>query len=86
MSNRGAFGGAHLLALAASPTFGSMALLSQMLGDDRFAALCSQAGLPSPLAGMTLMYLLMAVFHLPPWMRMIAARMEGRGRTASGSA
>ena len=86
MSNRDALGGAHWLALAASPTFGAMTLLSRMLGDDRVAALCSQAGLPSPLAGMTFMYLLMAVFHLPPWLRVIAARMEGPDRRASGPA
>lgn len=83
MSNRGALGVADRLALAAAPIFGSMALLTRTLGDDRVAALCTQAGLPSPLSGMTFMYLLMAVFHLPPWLRVIASRTERRDRRIS---
>ena len=78
MSIGDARGGARWLALAGSPTFGSMALLTGIFGDDRVAALCSQAGLPSPLADMAFMYLLMAVFHLPPWLRMIGSRTSSR--------
>lgn len=65
-------GAADWLSLAAAPTFGLMALLSIMLGDAHVAALCSQAGLPSPLAGMASMYLLMAAFHLAPWLKLTA--------------
>lgn len=57
------------LALAASPTFAAMALLSGVVGGDAAEMLCS-AGHASPLAGMTAMYLLMSLFHLPPWLRL----------------
>jgi hypothetical protein len=35
--------------------------------------LCSIAN-ASPLSGMVPMYLLMSVFHLPPWLKLIASR------------
>ena len=60
------------LYLAAAPTFAMMALLTAVL-DDR-SALCSIAN-ASPLSGMVLMYLLMSVFHLPPWLKLIAGRL-----------
>lgn len=58
------------LYLAAAPTFAMMALLTAVLGDG--SALCSVAG-TSPLSGMEAMYLLMSVFHLPPWLKLIAS-------------
>lgn len=62
----------RLLSLAAAPTFASMALLTSVLGSaDVF---CSATA--SPLTGMVLMYLLMAAFHLAPWLRLISG---GRG-------
>jgi hypothetical protein len=60
-----------LLYLAAAPTFAMMALLTAVLGDG--SALCSIAN-ASPLSGMVLMYVLMSVFHLPPWIKLIASR------------
>ncbi len=59
------------LGLAASPTFAAMALVSGVSGGE---VLCSAAHASplggSALAGMALMYGLMAVFHLAPWLRL----------------
>jgi hypothetical protein len=60
------------LALAASPVFALMALLSA-LGNDPAAILCSAVP-GSPLNGMATMYLLMGAVHLPPWLKLAAAR------------
>lgn len=62
-----------LLALAAAPTFAAMALWSVAFGGGPEAVICS-ASPASPLDGMTVMYLLMAVFHLSPWLRLTARR------------
>jgi hypothetical protein len=59
------------LYLAAAPTFAMMALLTAVLGDG--SALCSIAN-STPLSGMVPMYVLMSVFHLPPWLKLIASR------------
>lgn len=67
-----AIGAAGWLSLAATPVFAVMALLNAMSADGRPAALCSQAGLPSLLTGMGPMYLLMATFHLHPWLRFMS--------------
>jgi uncharacterized membrane protein (GlpM family) len=55
------------LALAATPTFAVMALLTISSGHDHPAMESTQACLLAPLSGMTAMYLLMAVFHLGSW-------------------
>jgi hypothetical protein len=60
------------LALAASPTFAIMALLTG-LGADPAQVLCSAANV-SPLTGMATMYLLMSAFHAAPWLKLIHAR------------
>ena len=65
---------ADWLALAAAPTFTLMALLTAYGDEDHVAALCTQAAVPSALAGMAPMYLLMAAFHLAPWLRLTAPR------------
>jgi hypothetical protein len=70
--NAAAHRSADGLALAASPTFAAMALLTGVLGDPA-EMLCSVAGV-SPLSGMALMYLLMSVFHAGPWLRLLRAR------------
>jgi hypothetical protein len=57
------------LALAASPTFATMALLTSIPGGGAAGMLCSAAH-PAPLSGMTAMYLLMSLFHLSPWLRL----------------
>lgn len=59
------------LALAAAPTFAAMALATQ-LGGGVPDLLCRSAPTGLPLDGMVLMYLLMAAFHLPPWLRLLA--------------
>ena len=62
---------AEWLGLAAAPTFAIMALLSGVLGAGQPDILCGAA---SPLSGMTVMYLLMSAFHLPPWLKLVAGR------------
>jgi hypothetical protein len=59
---------ADWLALAASPTFAIMALLTSGLGGGPAEMLCSAA---SPLSGMVAMYLLMSAFHAAPWLKLI---------------
>ncbi|MCK9916386.1 hypothetical protein MXD81_45255 [Microbacteriaceae bacterium K1510] len=64
-------GTADWLCLAATPTFAAMALLSGFSGGDS-DLLCAAMNGASPLNGMAAMYALMAVFHLSPWLRLIA--------------
>jgi hypothetical protein len=70
--NAAALRSSNRLYLAAAPTFAMMALLTAVLGDG--SALCSIAN-ASPLSGMVPMYVLMSVFHLPPWLKLIASRL-----------
>ena len=65
-------GTAGWLGLAAAPTFGTMALLTAVLSGGP-EPLCSvEHG--SLMSGMVPMYLLMGVFHVAPWLRLIARR------------
>lgn len=59
---------ADWLGLAASPVFAAMALNAAFA--DAADPICSAAKGPLPLQGMTFMYLLMCLFHLPPWMKL----------------
>ncbi|MBB4261182.1 hypothetical protein GGD64_005230 [Bradyrhizobium sp. CIR3A] len=60
------------LALAATPTFAIMAVLTAMIGGGP-DMLCG-AGQESVLGGMVPMYLLMSAFHSAAWLRLIAER------------
>jgi hypothetical protein len=64
-----ALGLAGFLCLAATPGFAIMALLTG-LGGTPMDRLCS-SGHGAPLSRMVTMYLLMSVFHLPPWLNLI---------------
>lgn len=57
------------LALAASPTFAAMALLTGVMSGPAEMLCSSVAGMP--LGGMVVMYLLMSAFHLAPWLRLV---------------
>jgi hypothetical protein len=59
---------AEVLALAASPTFAVMALLTVALGGGAAEMLCATA---SPVSGMATMYLLMSAFHVGPWLKLM---------------
>jgi hypothetical protein len=69
---RAALGGAGWLGLAASPTFALMGLVAAH--DALSGAICLAA--PGILAvdSMTAMYLLMSLFHLPPWLALARRR------------
>ena len=61
---------ADWLCLAAAPTFAGMALLTAAY--DNGDMMCMSGA--SMLGGMVPMYLLMAAFHLTPWLRLVARR------------
>jgi hypothetical protein len=63
-------GAAGWLAIAASPTFALMALFS--VHDAHRIALCSSGSSLLSIDGMTAMYLLMSLFHLPPWLKLVS--------------
>ncbi|TKT74366.1 hypothetical protein [Aquamicrobium sp. LC103] len=58
------------LALAASPTFASMAWIST---NDMQAMICASGTGILPIGGMVWMYLLMSFFHLSPWLKLASA-------------
>jgi hypothetical protein len=64
------------LALAATPTFAIMAVLTAMIGGGPADMLCA-AGHGAMLGGMVPMYLLMSAFHAGAWLRLIAERWGG---------
>ncbi len=61
---------ARLLSLSAAPTFLVMALWSAFTGATADAMCMSGNSLLSP-GGMTIMYTLMGVFHMPPWLALL---------------
>jgi hypothetical protein len=63
---------ADWLCLAATPTFALMALLTILFGSDAMAMMCTGGMSQSPFGGMLPMYLLMSLFHLPPWIELAA--------------
>jgi hypothetical protein len=62
---------ARWLALAATPTFAIMAVLTTLIGPGPADMLCG-AGQGSLLGGMLPMYLLMSAFHAAAWLRLLA--------------
>lgn len=62
---------ARWLGLAASPTFALMALIAAV--DAPPLALCAAGIRMLPIDGMTAMYVLMSLFHLPSWLKFLAA-------------
>src|SRR5262245_53666990 len=64
------------LSLAAAPTFGFMAALTRILDGGAQEFLCSAGPYFSALNGMTVMYLMMGLFHLVPWLKLISGRRE----------
>lgn len=58
---------ARWLALAASPTFALMAIASAI--DAQPMAVCGSMPGIDPAGGMTTMYALMGLFHLPAWLK-----------------
>ena len=74
--NVGAFWATDGLALAASPTLATMALLTSILGSGPAEMLCSATHV-SPLSGMATMYLLMSAFHARPWLMLIRGTLAG---------
>jgi hypothetical protein len=67
----------NYLRMAAAPSFAIMALLTAVNGSPQ-DLLCSAAQNVSPLTGMAAMYLLMSIFHSPPWLKLISSRRKGR--------
>jgi hypothetical protein len=63
------------LRLAASPTFAVMGWVSA--SDAPQSLMCSSASAVLPIGGMALMYLLMSLFHLSPWLE-LASRQAAR--------
>lgn len=61
------------LALAASPIFAAMAVLTSLHGDSPAEMFCSAEHI-SPLGGMATMYVLMSTFHATPWIRLVRTR------------
>ncbi len=67
---------AKWLHFAAAPTFAVMALVTVVLDSGLPNALCSAAGHVMPGGGMAPMYVLMAAFHLVPWLKLISSRRD----------
>jgi hypothetical protein len=65
-------GAAGWIGLAASPTFALMAWIG--VTDAPRIALCSLAPAMPPIDGMAWMYLLMSLFHVSPWLKLVSDR------------
>ncbi len=66
-----AFRAADGLALAASPIFAVMALLTAVDGSADMICLAAQDA--STLGGMVPMYMLMSAIHLAPWLKLVSS-------------
>ena len=65
---------ARWLGLAATPTFALMACMTAVGSSD--ISLCSVTPAFFPINEMAFMYVLMSVFHLSPWLKLISARLR----------
>jgi hypothetical protein len=72
-----ALGAADWLCLAAAPTFAVMALLTSVQSSGQPDIFCSAMHDASSLGGMVPMYVLMAAFHLAPWLKLVSSRRSG---------
>lgn len=77
-----AAGAATGLSLSATPVFAAMATLA--LDADALPLLCATAPDGPAAHGMATMYVLMSLFHLAPWLRLLAV--VGRPPPARGRA
>ncbi len=69
--SRGVLHTATWLSYVAAPAFATMAVLGGVL-DDESASICSSNHGGVPLMGMVSMYVLMSIFHLGPWLKVVA--------------
>lgn len=67
---------ARWLGLAAAPTFALMAWISAV--GSAGMTMCSAAPAFMPISDMALMYLLMSLFHVSPWLKLFSARSQHR--------
>jgi hypothetical protein len=65
---------ADRLCLAAAPAFAVMTLVTVVFDTSAANTMCASMARSAPFTGMTGMYVLMSVFHLPPWLNLIARR------------
>jgi hypothetical protein len=65
---------AERLCLAATPTFAAMALVEAVFGGQENIHCGAGHGLP--VDGMVLMYVLMSIFHAPPWAKRLGLSRE----------
>nr|WP_274631239.1 hypothetical protein [Mesorhizobium shangrilense] len=63
---------ADRLGLAVAPTFALMAWISAVGSPG--ITMCSAASAFAPINEMALMYVLMSLFHLSPWMKLLSTR------------
>lgn len=68
---------ARWLSLGAAPTFALMAVLTGVIDHGAPEMLCSAMSQTSALSGMVPMYVLMSVFHVAPWLKLIAGWRSG---------
>ena len=79
IESAGALRTAESLSRAASPVFALMALLTSQYGGAQ-DLLCGTAN-GAPWNSMVMMYILMCIAHLPPWLKLLARRRSGNGWT-----
>ena len=69
------------LGLAATPTFALMAWISAVSTPGM--TMCSVTSPLLPINDMALMYLLMGLFHVSPWLKLLSARSQHRNTSVT---